>query len=601
MNEKDERFVYRLSDLLKGHFQQSEIVRINIGMTFIKWALRQENVQSYGSEEVGLLNKESAVEELVKVANCIDKKYPIIKGGLLSILPLRTKNDKSDLLAIVEAFCLPEWREYECDELVGLFNCLVMDADGQEELYSTPESIRKLMVKLIVPQKNMKIADLFSGVGSCLVEVNEEYKDLTPDLYGEEINFDMYGISNMLFLLNGISAGQIVQRNVYSTFGDDEEYFDNVLMDAPFALNVTIEERPVYKYGLPAKSAADWANYQIAVHKLKPTGKAIVTSSVGGLNRSTDQKIRAGLIKDDLLEAVIMLPSAMYAHTSIPTALLVFNKQKPRERKNKILMIDASKHFIKKNRKQNALMQDAIFRIVNVTQKWVEEEGFSTIVDRKVLEMNEYNLNSSFYLNFKEIERQLGDSIMLKEVADILPGVQVSASDLEMLKRNATHYFLNVKNIQDDEIVYEEDERIRDKKVTWYGKYDIQAGDIIMTTKGTTTKAVIVPDDFQPAFISNNLSIIRVKQEKYSPHVLLKYLKSEIGKLVLDRVTTGAGVKVINASKLGNIEIPDYDLEKCLKIGERIKRSVLEYRQGIEAARKKFEVEEQEIGKELGL
>lgn len=601
MIEKNEQLIWALSDLLKGHFQSSEIVRINIAIIFIKWALQQENLKFYSFNDVTLQNKESAVEELIKVTNCIEETYPIIKGSLLSLLPIQTKNDKSDLQAIVEAFFLSAWREYESKELVGLFNKLVMEADGQEEIYSTPESIRKLMVKLVAPRKNMKVADLFSGVGSCLVEVNEEYKDLTPELYGEEINFDMYGISNMLFLLNGISAGRIAQRNVYSSSGDDEERFDNVLMDAPFALSITIEEKTVYKYGLPAKSAADWANYQIAVHKLKPTGKAIVTSSVGGLNRSRDQKIRAGMIKDDLLEAVIMLPSAMYAYTSIPMALLILNKQKPKERKNKILMVDATKDFVKITRKQNAMTQETIFRIVNVTQNWIKEEGFSTIVDRTILERNEYNLNASFYLNFKEIERKLGDSIILKEVADVLPGVQVSTSDFEILKRNATHYFLNVKNIQDDEIFYDEDERIRDKKVTWYGKYDIQAGDIILTTKGTTTKAVIVPDDFQPAFISNNLSIIRVNQAKYSPYVLLKYLKSEIGKLVLDRVTTGAGVKVINASKLGNIEIPAYDLEKCTQIGERIKRSILEYRQSIETSKEKFEKEEQEIRKELGI
>ena len=600
MLEKDERLIYKVSDLLRGHFQPGEIVRINISMTFIKWALQQEDLKSYCFDDVTLLSKESAFEQLVNVVNCIEEKYPIVKGVLLSILPLRRKQDMSDSRAIMEVFRLPEWSEYTSEELVKLFNDLVMESDGQEEIYSTPESIRRLMVKLIIPRKDMKVADLFSGVGSCLSEVNEEYKDLTPVLYGEEINFDMYGISNMLFLVNGISAVQIVQRNVYSTSGEDEECFDNVLMDAPFALNVAIEESFVYKYGLPAKSAVDWANYQIVVHKLKPTGKAIATSSVGGLNRSNDQRIREGMIKDDLLEAVIILPSGMYAYTAIPTALLVFNKQKPKERKNKVLMIDASGDFIRKNRRQNALTQETIFRIVNAAKKWAKEERFSTIVDRSTLEMNEYNLNASFYLNAKEIERQLGDSIMLKEVADVLPGVQVSASDLEMLKRNATHYFLNVKSIQDDGIVYDEDERIRDKKVNWYGKYDIQAGDIIMTTKGTTTKAVIVSDDFQPAFISNNLTIIRVKKEKYNPYVLLKYLKSEIGRLVLERVTTGAGVKVINASKLGNVEIPNYDLEKCLKIGERVKTSVLEYRQSIEAARKKFEMEEREISKDLG-
>ena len=370
-------------------------------------------------------------------------------------------------------------------------------------------------------------------------------------------------------------------------------------MDSPFALSVTIDDNPVYKYGLPSKSAADWANYQIAIHKLKPTGRAVTTISAGGLNRSTDLKIREGMINDDLIEAVIMLPSSMYAHTAIPTALLVFSKQKADVKKNKILMIDASEEFVRKNRRQNSLTSGSVSKIISIYQNWTEEERFSTIVDRETLEKNEYNLNASYYLNAQLIEKQLSNSIMLREVAEILPGVQVSASDLEVLKRNATHYFLNVRNIQEDEILYDEEDRIRDKKVNWYGKYDIQAGDIIMTTKGTTAKAVVVSGAFQPAFISNNLTIIRVNQDKYSPYVLLKYLKSDLGKLVLESVTTGAGVRIINASKLGNIEIPNYDVEKCLQIGERIKASSLDYHKKIEAAKKKLELENKEIDKEL--
>ena len=373
-----------------------------------------------------------------------------------------------------------------------------------------------------------------------------------------------------------------------------------MIMDSPFALSVTIEDASAYKYGLPSKSAADWANYQIALNKLKPAGRAIATTSVGGLNRASDIKIREGIINDDLVEAIIMLPSSMYANTAIPTAIIVFNKRKAESIKNKVIMIDASEHFVRKNRRQNSLTQETINRIIDVVQNGMEEKQFSTIVDLETLRKNEYNLNASYYLNAKLIEQRLGKSIILKEIAEILPGVQVSANDLELLKKNATHYFLNVRNIQDDMILYEEEDRIRDKKVNWYGKYDIQAGDIIMTTKGTTAKAVIVPDDYLPAFISNNLTIIRVNQEKYSPYVLLKYLKSDLGRLVLDSVTTGAGVRIINASKLGNIEIPEYDTEKCLQLGDRIKTATLEYQKKIDAAKKKLEAEEREISKELG-
>ena len=600
MVERDERLVYRTSDLMRGHFQVEEIVRINIGMVFIKWALKQDRLKTYCFEEEYFRDGQLLGDKLKFIANCVEECYPILKGVLLSLLPNRFEQELSDLNAIVSAFTLPDWEEYSSFELQRLFNALVMDADGQDDVYSTPESIRELMCRLINPVENMYIADLFSGVGSCLTRVFEEYKSLNPILYGEEINFDMFGISNMLFIINEVSNVQVGQRNVYTNSEADFERFDNVIMDSPFALSVTIEDASAYKYGLPSKSAADWANYQIALNKLKPAGRAIATTSVGGLNRASDIKIREGIINDDLVEAIIMLPSSMYANTAIPTAIIVFNKRKAESIKNKVIMIDASEHFVRKNRRQNSLTQETINRIIDVVQNGMEEKQFSTIVDLETLRKNEYNLNASYYLNAKLIEQRLGKSIILKEIAEILPGVQVSANDLELLKKNATHYFLNVRNIQDVMILYEEEDRIRDKKVNWYGKYDIQAGDIIMTTKGTTAKAVIVPDDYLPAFISNNLTIIRVNQEKYSPYVLLKYLKSDLGRLVLDSVTTGAGVRIINASKLGNIEIPEYDTEKCLQLGDRIKTATLEYQKKIDAAKKKLEAEEREISKELG-
>ena len=600
MVERDERLVYRTSDLMRGHFQVEEIVRINIGMVFIKWALKQDRLKTYCFEDEYFRDGQSLGDKLKFIANCVEECYPILKGGLLSLLPNRFEQELSDLNAIVSAFTLPDWEEYSSFELQRLFNALVMDADGQDDVYSTPESIRELMCRLINPVEKMYIADLFSGAGSCLARVFEEYKSLNPILYGEEINFDMFGISNMLFIINEVSNVQVGQRNVYTNSEADFERFDNVIMDSPFALSVTIEDASAYKYGLPSKSAADWANYQIALNKLKPAGRAIATTSVGGLNRASDIKIREGIINDDLVEAIIMLPSSMYVNTAIPTAIIVFNKRKAESIKNKVIMIDASERFVRKNRRQNSLTQETINQIIDVVQNGTEEKQFSTVVDLETLRKNEYNLNASYYLNAQLIEQQLSNSILLKEIAEILPGVQVPASDLEVLKKNATHYFLNVRNIQDDMILYEEEDRIRDKKVNWYGKYDIQAGDIIMTTKGTTAKAVIVPDDFLPSFISNNLTIIRVNKEKYSPYVLLKYLRSDLGRLVLDSVTTGAGVRIINASKLGNIEIPDYDTEKCMQLGDRIKSATLEYQKKIDAAKKKLEAEEKEINKELG-
>lgn len=601
MNEQKDKVLFAVSDLLRGHFQSSEIARINIGMVFVNWALKHPEFSERSICRSEFRFAKSDGEQFREVAFQVEERYPSIKGVLISLLPNRFEQNISDLNALIEVFCLPHWDDLTAEELKDLFNSIVLDADGQDEVYSTPECIRILMTKLINPKENMKVVDLFSGVGSCLYSVYEAHQNFNPQLYGEEINFDMYGISNMLSIINGIWDMKIANKNVYSDVENAYQDFDIVLMDSPFALSTIFEENIVYKYGLPAKSAADWANYQIALYKLKESGRGIATISVGGLNRSTDSKIRKGIIEDDLIEAVILLPASLYTHTAIPTALMVFNKKKDKVRKNKILMIDASNQFVRRNRKQNTLTNQSIDEIIRLYENWTEKENQSVIVERETLAKNDYNLNASAYLNTIQIDSRLGESITLGDVAEILPGVQVSAEDIELLSRNATHYFLNVRHIQDDGIQYEEDERIRDKKINWYGKYDIQAGDIIMTTKGTTAKAVVVPDDYRPSFISNNLTIIRVNQAKYSPYVLLKYLKSDLGRMVLESVTTGAGVRIINASKLGSIKIPEFEVNKCLQMGEKIKLSTQEYMRQIQDAKRKYDEAEHEILEEMGL
>lgn len=69
---------------------------------------------------------------------------------------------------------------------------------------------------------------------------------------------------------------------------------------------------------------------------------------------------------------------------------------------------------------------------------------------------------------------------------------------------------------------------------------------------------------------------------------------------MLEGIATGAGIRVINASKLEGIRIASFDVETCMKLGERIKASTLEYQKSIEAAKKRLAREETAIEKELG-
>lgn len=601
MRKQEENLIFQMTEHLRGHFQTSEIMRIIICMVFLKWALAQAALSDYRAILVEIEEDKDLIADLTNFVRRVEEEYPALNGVLFSILPGRIDHNMEDLRAVSNSFWMKDWEGYNHEDLNGFFNELVMNADGQDDLFSTPQSIRDLMVQLITPKEGMIIMDLFSGLASSLAAINEAYKDYRPRLCGEEINFELYAIATMLCIVNHIDRVCMSQTNVYTNMEASADLYDYVIMDAPFALTATFEPHPVFHYGIPNRSAADWANIQIALHKLSPKGKAMSTIGIGGLNRKYDLKIRQGIIEADLLEAVIMLPSNLYANTNILTALLVFNKEKTQSRKHQTLFIDASKNFIKRSRKQNTMTADSIQQIIKTLESWSEISGYSSIVSSDTLKANDYDLLATIYLSAKTIQQRLGKSIALKEIAKVLPGVQLSPLEFEALTDNPTHYFINVKNLQADRIVYHDSDKIREKRMDWYGRFDINAYDLIMTTKGTSAKILMVPEDFKPSFISNNLTIIRVNQEKYSPHVLLKYLKSDIGNLVLDNITSGTGMRIINTGKIEVIEIPDYGVETCLEMGKQIKKNREQFQNVIDVAKAVFDEKEQLIEQKLGI
>ena len=143
--------------------------------------------------------------------------------------------------------------------------------------------------------------------------------------------------------------------------------FDKVLANPPFSLkNWGLEEATSdhygrFTYGLPPKSYGDLAFVSHMVASLNARGKMVTVIPHGVLFRGGGEgKIREGFIKDDLIEAVVGLASNIFYGASIPAALLVINKDKPAERKGKILFIDASRDFVKNGNKNR--LRDEIGR-----------------------------------------------------------------------------------------------------------------------------------------------------------------------------------------------------------------------------------------------
>lgn len=589
-----ESMLYKLADSIRGSSSSEDYQTILVSALVLRWyELKSNNPinKNHHDFETVLYNVISEIEE----EYCL--LQDILKALVLDNHKLRDQK-YTVLLEVLERIGSLIDKE---EETVTLINMLLTETDIGNDSFLTPNPIKQIMSKLVQVSDDVSVADYFMGYGGIGLSLKQANPTKDFYYYGEEINRNTYLLSKVLMFVNGMYNVDIKNKDTYDLNDIKPKCFDYVLMDAPFSLNKALKHHKVYEYGLPSKVAADWGNFQIGLYSLKDDGKAIVTASSGALFRSSDHDIRKAIIDLDLIEAVILLPTSLYAETSIQTALIVFNKNKSNQGQKKIMFVDASNEYERLNRRQNTIPDAGVEKILSCILEYKEIEGFSTLTDIDTVANNEYNFNPSVYINAKVIEESLGKTIQLKEVAKVLPGVQVSKRDFEALRRNPTHYYLNIKNIQGEGIVYDEENRIRDKKINWYGKYDIKAGDIILTSKGTTSRAVIVPVDYKESFISNNLTIIRVNLNKYDPYVLKKYLESEIGRLVLENVTTGTTIKVINASKLETIEIPDYDLETIQSIGSRIKKNEQVFYQKIREANEHFESENQEIMKELKL
>ena len=184
-------------------------------------------------------------------------------------------------------------------------------------------------------------------------------------------------------------------------------------------------------------------------------------------------------------------------------------------------------------------------------------------------------------------------TVELGEIAEIMRGAQISKEEEKIYAEQATHYWLNIRNIEEGDISFEESSRIRAKSPDWERKFGIQEDDIIMTSKGSVLKMCIVTPDMPKAFLCGNLTRIRVDQRKYSPYVLYEFLNSKEGRNVLNSIQSGTTIKVFNNTNLSRLPVPDY--ENPGELQQQLKRIYQEYRMSVKEAESRFETERKKL------
>ena len=254
---------------------------------------------------------------------------------------------------------------------------------------------------------------------SLLIHIGEAAKryGIEPNsiqYYAQELNQQTYNITRMNLVMRDITPSNIITRNDDTLAADwpffDENdpentynplYVDAVVSNPPYSANWDPENKELdprfADYGLAPKSTADYAFLLHGLYHLNPQGLMTIVLPHGVLFRGgSEGLIRERLIEKRQIEAIVGLPADIFFGTGIPTIIMVLSKRVRHD--DGILIIDASKNFIKDGKK-NRLQASDIKRISDAIKERKDIENFCRVVPLEEIRANNYNLNIPRYVD----------------------------------------------------------------------------------------------------------------------------------------------------------------------------------------------------------
>ena len=319
------------------------------------------------------------------------------------------------------------------------------EGSGQSagEFY-TPGEVAILMSHILDPEPGNEIYDPCCGSGGllikCFLRFKEKY-DANPSVeplkfYGQEVLPSTFSMAKMNAFIHDMEAeialGDTMNRPAFLTPEGSLRKFCLVTANPMWNQDFpqTVYENDPYNrfgYGYPPSNSADWGWIQHMFASLNDKGKMAVVLDTGAVSRGSgnagsnrERDIRKQFVENDFVESVLLLPENLFYNTTAPGIIMVINKAKPQERQGKILLINASKLFMK-GRPKNFLPDESIKQIADSYLNWEEVEGISKIITNGEAARNDYNLSPSRYVaqNGEDDTLDLEDAIVqLKEAEE---------------------------------------------------------------------------------------------------------------------------------------------------------------------------------------
>lgn len=529
------------------------------------------------------------------------------KSNVLGETDSERSNKLAQLLLCIKNLKQEDINDTEYDTFGDIYEFLINNyakiSGRLGGVYFTPNTLSTLLSKIANSyiDKPKNIYDPTCGTGSLLLEYIKQNSNV--EVYGQEISPSSYNLCKMNMILHNV-------KDYNLTLGDTlakpisiyENKFDIILSNPPFrtkwdSSSISNEDKRFNEIStLPPNDKADYAFILHSLYTLNENGVATIVVSPGILNRGHEEKlIREYLVKKNLIDTIVLLPSNLFYGTSINVCIMTLRKKKE---DNNILFVDATSEYIKNN-KRNELSNNNIDNILTLVKERKTFNGKSYLATTDEIINNSYNLAITSYIktsralplvSSEEIAESLESITAQKQ--ELLNELHNHTKDIDFFIKNSLksnnkviplnnvahsirtglnprdyfnlidegpYYYITPKEIMDQTIVTTSQTKKVDvnakKRINGYSHFEV--GDVLFSLSGDEIKTAIVEETHKDYDINESIYIIKPNLDLINPKYLMYLLESDYLREQINKNLCYGRIKKIGIQKFRELPIPE--------------------------------------------
>jgi len=393
-------------------------------------------------------------EHLTKAVRAVVRQNPSLSGVIDVVDFAAERNGERDinpakLRQVVETFSDPRYRlglaDVQPDFLGRAYEYLLRKfAEGSGQSageFFTPTEVGFLMAHIMRPKPGEECHDYACGSAGLLVKLQLVARELDPTskvplrLYGQELTAESYAVAQMNAIIHDMSVemarGDTMINPKFKTADSKIRTYDivvaNPMWNQPFNPDIFADD-PFDRFrtaGGATTGKGDWAWLQHTLACLNDRGRAAVVLDTGAVTRGSGSKnedkernIRKWFVEHDLIDGVILLPDNLFYNTTAAGVIVVLSKRKPAARKDKIVLLNASRR-VQKGRPKNFIPEEDIRPLAAAYLKGEPVEGEIAVITREQAAEADYNLSPSRWVGHSEEIDHGSISDLLRELSHL--------------------------------------------------------------------------------------------------------------------------------------------------------------------------------------